>query len=134
MAESEKEAALPPKETFSDWYNELLWMAEIMDVRYPVKGLYVWYPFGFAIRRNTYGIIREILDNSGHQETLFPLLIPENEFMKEAEHIKGFENEVYWVTHGGKDPLDIPLALRPTSETAIYPMYKNGSGRTLTSR
>jgi len=53
MAESEKEAALPPKDKFSDWYNELLWMAEIMDVRYPVKGLYVWYPFGFAIRRNT---------------------------------------------------------------------------------
>ncbi len=124
MAESEKEAALPPKEKFSDWYNELLWMAEIMDVRYPVKGLYVWYPFGFAIRRNTYNIIREILDNSGHQETLFPLLIPENEFMKEAEHIKGFEDEVYWVTHGGKDLLEIPLVLRPTSETAIYPMYK----------
>ncbi|KKG10550.1 aminoacyl--tRNA ligase-related protein, partial [Methanosarcina sp. 2.H.T.1A.15] len=124
MAESEKEAALPPKEEFSDWYNDLLWMAEIMDVRYPVKGLYVWYPFGFAIRRNTYNIIREIMDNSGHQETLFPLLIPENEFMKEAEHIKGFEDEVYWVTHGGKDPLDVPLALRPTSETAIYPMYK----------
>ena len=60
MAESEKEAALPPKEEFSEWYNELLWMAEIMDVRYPVKGLYVWYPFGFAIRRNTYNIIREI--------------------------------------------------------------------------
>lgn len=124
MAKSEKEAALPPKEKFSDWYNELLWMAEIMDVRYPVKGLYVWYPFGFAIRRNTYNIIREILDNSGHQETLFPLLIPENEFMKEAEHIKGFEDEVYWVTHGGKDLLEIPLVLRPTSETAIYPMYK----------
>jgi prolyl-tRNA synthetase len=124
MVESEKEAGLPPKEEFSNWYNELLWMAEIMDVRYPVKGLYVWYPFGFAIRRNTYNIIRDILDNSGHQEALFPLLIPENEFMKEAEHIKGFEDEVYWVTHGGKDPLEVPLALRPTSETAIYPMYK----------
>jgi prolyl-tRNA synthetase len=43
--------------------------------------------------------------------------------MKEAEHIKGFENEVYWVTHGGKTPLEVKLALRPTSETAIYPMY-----------
>ncbi|MDD2440238.1 MAG: proline--tRNA ligase [Methanosarcinaceae archaeon] len=124
MADIEKEAALPSKKNFSDWYNELLWMGEIMDVRYPVKGLYVWYPFGFAIRRNTYAIIREILDESGHQETLFPLLIPENEFMKEAEHIKGFEDEVYWVTHGGKAQLDVPLALRPTSETAIYPMYK----------
>ena len=41
-----------------------------------------------------------------HNETLFPLLIPEQEFMKEAEHIKGFENEVYWVTHGGTTPLE----------------------------
>ncbi|MDD1677731.1 MAG: proline--tRNA ligase [Methanomicrobiales archaeon] len=113
---------LPPKKTFSEWYNELLWRAEIMDVRYPVKGLYVWYPHGFAMRRAVYGILREIMDRE-HKEALFPLLIPATEFMKEAEHIKGFEDEVYWVTRGGLSDLDIPLALRPTSETAIYPMY-----------
>ncbi|MDY0387723.1 MAG: proline--tRNA ligase [Methanolobus sp.] len=123
MAEQEKEAALPSKENFSEWYNDILLKGEIMDVRYPVKGLYVWFPFGFNIRRNVYDIIRKLLDKD-HQETLFPLLIPENEFMKEAEHIKGFEEEVYWVTHGGTSPLDVKLALRPTSETAIYPMYK----------
>jgi len=119
----EKKAALPSKSNFSEWYNELLIMGEIMDVRYPVKGLYVWFPFGFDVRKRTYAIIRELLDKD-HQEALFPLLIPETEFMKEAEHIKGFENEVYWVTHGGKNELDVKLALRPTSETAIYPMYK----------
>ena len=118
----DEESTLPNKSDFSGWYNDLLWRAEIMDVRYPVKGLYVWYPFGFALRKNTYAILREIMDRD-HQETLFPLLIPEPEFMKEAEHIKGFEEEVYWVTHGGTTPLDVPLALRPTSETAIYPMY-----------
>ncbi|MGP8321994.1 MAG: proline--tRNA ligase [Methanosarcinaceae archaeon] len=123
MAEQEKEALLPAKKNFSEWYNELLRAAKIMDVRYPVKGLYVWHPFGFSIRKNVYAIIRELLDED-HQETLFPLLIPEHEFMKEAEHIKGFEDEVYWVTHGGTTPLDVKLALRPTSETAIYPMYK----------
>ncbi|AGB50051.1 prolyl-tRNA synthetase, family I [Methanomethylovorans hollandica DSM 15978] len=123
MTEKEKEATLPSKKDFSEWYNELLRIAEIMDVRYPVKGLYVWYPFGFTIRKNVYNIIRELLDKD-HMETMFPLLIPENEFMKEAEHIKGFEDEVYWVTHGGTSPLDVKLALRPTSETAIYPMYK----------
>ncbi len=123
MAEQEKEAALSPKENFSEWYNDLLLQGEIMDVRYPVKGLYVWFPFGFNIRRNVYDIMRRLLDRD-HQETMFPLLIPENEFMKEAEHIKGFEDEVYWVTHGGTTPLDVKLALRPTSETAIYPMYK----------
>ncbi|HWQ66700.1 MAG TPA: proline--tRNA ligase [Methanospirillum sp.] len=118
----EQEATLPPKAEFSEWYNDILWRAEIMDVRYPVKGLYVWFPFGFGIRKKVYGILRELLDRD-HEETLFPLLIPENEFMKEAEHIKGFEEEVYWVTHGGTSPLDVKLALRPTSETAIYPMY-----------
>lgn len=123
MTEKEKEATLPGKKDFSEWYNELLQVAEIMDVRYPVKGLYVWYPFGFTIRKNVYNIIRELLDRD-HMETMFPLLIPEHEFMKEAEHIKGFEDEVYWVTHGGTSPLDVKLALRPTSETAIYPMYK----------
>ncbi len=119
---TDEQAALPRKSDFSAWYNELLFQAEVMDVRYPVKGLYVWFPHGFAIRRLVYGWLRELMDRD-HQETLFPLLIPEPEFMKEAEHIKGFEDEVYWVTRGGSEPLDIPLALRPTSETAIYPMY-----------
>lgn len=113
---------LPSKENFSEWYNEVIRRAEIMDVRYPVKGLYVWHPFGFALRQHTYTLLRSLL-NRDHQETLFPLLIPETEFMKEAEHIRGFEDEVYWVTHGGLTPLDVKLALRPTSETAIYPMY-----------
>jgi len=113
---------LPQKSDFSGWFNDILWRAEIMDVRYPVKGLYVWYPYGFAIRKFVYNHLRELLDRD-HAETLFPLLIPENEFMKEAEHIKGFEDEVFWVTHGGTTPLDVKLALRPTSETAIYPMY-----------
>jgi len=119
----EKKASLPQKSNFSEWYNEILLTGEIMDVRYPVKGLYVWFPFGFDLRKRTYAIMRELLDRD-HKEALFPLLIPETEFMKEAEHIKGFENEVYWVTHGGTSELDIKLALRPTSETAIYPMYR----------
>jgi prolyl-tRNA synthetase len=118
----EDTGALPPKDRFSEWYNDILWRAEIMDVRYPVKGLYVWYPYGFALRKHVYQRLRDLLDRD-HEEALFPLLIPEQEFMKEAEHIKGFEDEVYWVTHGGTTPLDVRLALRPTSETAIYPMY-----------
>jgi prolyl-tRNA synthetase len=122
--EETKEAVLPPKADFGEWFNTILDIGQIMDVRYPVKGLYVWHPFGFGIRKRVYAIIRNVMDESGHEETLFPLLIPETEFMKEAEHIKGFEDEVFWVTHGGLTPLDIRLALRPTSETAIYPMYQ----------
>ncbi|MDI6888880.1 MAG: proline--tRNA ligase [Methanocellales archaeon] len=115
--------ALPKKADFSEWYSEILSMAGIVDVRYPIKGLSVWHPFGLTLRNRVYSILRSLLDVD-HQEALFPLLIPETEFMKEAEHIKGFEEEVYWVTKGGDTPLEVPLALRPTSETAIYPMFK----------
>jgi prolyl-tRNA synthetase len=119
----EESKSLPSKENFSEWYNELLMMAQVMDVRYPIKGVYVWYPFGFSIRKKVYNMLRALMDVD-HQECYFPMLIPKNELLKESEHIKGFEDEVYWVTHGGLSPLEIPLALRPTSETAIYPMYK----------
>lgn len=118
-----KSKSLPKKEDFGEWYNEILSVAEITDVRYPIKGLCVWHPFGFALRNKVYAILKSLLD-AEHQEALFPLLVPENEFMKETEHIKGFENEVYWVTKGGSTPLEVPLALRPTSETAMYPMFK----------
>jgi prolyl-tRNA synthetase len=111
------------KKNFSEWYNEIIEKAEILDVRYPVKGVYVWYPYGFKIRRHVVELIRRILDGTGHEEALFPLLIPEHEFAKEAKHIAGFEDEVYWVTHGGLEPLKVKLALRPTSETAIYPIF-----------
>ncbi|CAB3289575.1 Proline--tRNA ligase [Methanocaldococcus lauensis] len=109
---------------FSEWYSDILEKAEIYDVRYPIKGCGIYLPYGFKIRRYTFEIIRNLLDKSGHEEVLFPLLIPENLLAKEGEHIKGFEDEVYWVTHGGKTPLDVKLALRPTSETAIYYMMK----------
>jgi len=107
---------------FSEWFHNILEEAEIIDTRYPVKGMHVWLPQGFKIRKHTLNILREILDND-HEEVQFPLLIPEDELAKEAIHVKGFEEEVYWVTHGGLTELNKKLALRPTSETAMYPMF-----------
>jgi prolyl-tRNA synthetase len=65
-----------------------------------------------------------LLDNTGHDETLFPLLIPETSLAQESTHVKSFEGECFWVTHGGYDKLKIRFALRPTSETVIAPMLK----------
>ncbi len=107
---------------FSEWFHSILEEAEIIDTRYPVKGMHVWLPQGFKIRKHTLNILKNILDKD-HEEVLFPLLIPEDELAKEAIHVKGFEEEVYWVTHGGLTELNKKLALRPTSETAMYPMF-----------
>jgi prolyl-tRNA synthetase len=108
---------------FSEWFNDILRSADIMDTRYPVKGLYVWLPYGLKLRNHAFLLLKHLLEQKGHQEVLFPLLIPEDIFKKEAEHIRGFESQVYWVTHGGRDKLDVKLALRPTSETSMYPMF-----------
>jgi prolyl-tRNA synthetase len=117
-------SSLPDKEkAFFEWYNEVLERSFMTDKRYPVKGSNVWTPFGFSVLRQMDRLIREKVEPLGYQETIFPTLIPETEMQKEAKHIKGFNEEVYWVTHGGKTQLDVRLALRPTSETAMYPMF-----------
>jgi prolyl-tRNA synthetase len=108
---------------FNEWYNDIVEKAELSDKRYPVKGMNVWTPYGWKIMRLVDTYIREELDRTGHDEVCFPLLIPETEFKKEKDHIKGFDSEVYWVTHAGTNELDVRLVVRPTSETAIYPMF-----------
>jgi len=107
---------------FSEWFHNILEEAKIIDSRYPIKGMNVWLPYGFKLRKNTLKILRDIMDRD-HEETLFPLLIPEDQLEKESIHVKGFEDEVYWITHGGLTRLNKKLALRPTSETAMYPMF-----------
>jgi len=111
-------------EDFGEWFRDVLINAGIMDYRYPIKGSGVWMPYGFKIRRNVLQILRDLLDNTGHDETLFPLLIPETSLAQESAHVKSFEGECFWVTHGGFEPLKVRYALRPTSETVIAPMLK----------
>ena len=111
-------------EQFTEWFSEMLLKAEIADFRYPLKGWGVWMPYGFKLRKHILDIMRRLLDETGHQEVLFPLLIPEDLLAKEAVHIKSFFEECFWVTRGGSTEFDVKYALRPTSETAITPMVK----------
>lgn len=109
---------------YGKWFRKVLIDAGILDYRYPIKGCGVWLPYGFKIRKNVFQILRDLLDSTGHEETLFPLMIPETALAKESSHVQSFEEECFWVTHGGTQPLKIKYALRPTSETAIAPMLK----------
>jgi len=115
--------AMKKADDFSEWYNDIVEKANLTDKRYPVKGMNVWTPYGWKIMQAIDSHIRQGFDATGHQEVCFPLLIPEDQFAKEKEHIKGFDAEVFWVTHAGLNPLDVKLLLRPTSETAMYPIF-----------
>ena len=52
-----------------------------------------------------------------------PLFIPASLLEKEKDHVEGFAPEVAWVTHGGLEPLQERMCVRPTSETLFCDFY-----------
>lgn len=127
MSESDVEAprAIPRKDAdLGDWFRSTLEFGGFVDYNYPLQGCGVWRGYGWALRNHFVEVMRKLLAASGHEEMYFPFLIPESLIMKEGDFIKGFAPDVYWVTQGGASSLSERLAIRPTSETAIYPMFK----------
>ncbi|MDA4117293.1 MAG: His/Gly/Thr/Pro-type tRNA ligase C-terminal domain-containing protein [Thaumarchaeota archaeon] len=119
-----KAAPLPDKlEKFGEWYDLVSEKAELADVRYGVKGFVVFRPNLMHIVRAIYSTLERDMIASGHRAMLFPLLIPFKNLLIEKEHVKGFENQVFSVEKAGGEDLEEKLFIRPTSETAIYPMY-----------
>ena len=104
---------------FDRWYTDVVRKAELADYT-PVRGCMVIRPYGYAIWERVQRAFDDMIKASGHANWYFPLLIPEELLMKEAEHVEGFTPEVAWVTEAGKHgKLDQRLAIRPTSETII---------------
>jgi prolyl-tRNA synthetase len=117
------ETKVKKSEDFNEWYNEIVELADLCDKRYPIKGMNIWKPYGWKLMNHVDRLIRDEMKNTNHQEVCFPLLIPESFFKKEEEHIEGFGKEVFWVTHAGLNQLEERWLLRPTSETAMYPIF-----------
>jgi len=108
---------------FSEWYTNILKDAELVDLRYNVKGFLVVMPWAMKTIKLIYDAYEEELEKDGQMPTKFPVVIPESSLKKEEEHVKGFEGEVFWITKAGFNELDERMALRPTSETAMYPLF-----------
>lgn len=109
-------------EDMSRWYTDVIRMAKLADYA-PVRGCMVIMPYGFALWENMRDALDKRIKETGHVNAYFPLLIPESLLKKEAEHVEGFASEVAWVTKGGGEDLEEPLAIRPTSEAIICQMY-----------
>jgi len=108
---------------FSEWFTQVILRADLIDIRYNVQGFIVHKPWSMRIIREIYKLFEKELEKTGHEPVLFPLVIPEENFEKEKEHVEGFKPEVFWITEAGDEKLERRLALRPTSETAFYSMY-----------
>ncbi len=109
---------------FAQWYTDVVKKAELIDYT-SVKGCMVLKPAGYAI----WELIQNQLDarfkETGVENVYLPMFIPESLLQKEKDHVEGFAPEVAWVTHGGLNPLQERLCVRPTSETLFCDFYKN---------
>jgi prolyl-tRNA synthetase len=111
-----------PARSEEGWYTAVIAKAELADYS-PVRGCMVIRPYGYTLWENMQASLDARFKATGHRNAYFPIFVPENLLMREAEHVEGFSPEVAWVTHAGSDELEERLAIRPTSETVIGVMY-----------
>ncbi|MBQ8846562.1 MAG: proline--tRNA ligase [Lachnospiraceae bacterium] len=134
MAKEKKmvEAITSMEEDFAQWYTDIVKKAELVEY-YGIKGCMVIRPAGYAI----WELIQKELDRrfkeTGVENVYMPMFIPESLLNKEKDHVEGFAPEVAWVTHGGSEPLQERMCVRPTSETLFCDLYSKiiGSYRDL---
>ena len=107
---------------FAQWYTDVVRKAELIDYA-SVKGCMVIKPDGYAIWENIQHELDRRFKETGVQNVYMPLFIPESLLQKEKDHVEGFAPEVAWVTHGGLEPLQERLCVRPTSETLFCDFY-----------
>ena len=124
MAGEEKyvEEIVDQEDNFSQWYNQVVRKAELADYA-PVRGCMIIRPYGYAIWEHIQSLLDARFKETGVMNAYFPLFIPRSFLEREAEHVEGFAPELAWVTRGGGEELEEPLAIRPTSETIIGYSY-----------
>jgi len=109
------------KEELSEWYSQVLFIADILDDRYNVKGMAVWKPYGYKAMMNLKAIWDKLFQDAGIEECYFPLIVPLEYCEQNESWWKGFQTEGYKVIAGSEQK--VQGVVRPTGEPAMYPMY-----------
>lgn len=126
MAKDKKlvEAITSMETDFAQWYTDVVKKAELIDYS-SIKGCMVIKAAGYAIWENIQNELDRRFKETGVENVYMPMFIPESLLQKEKDHVEGFAPEVAWVTHGGLNPLQERLCVRPTSETLFCDFYAN---------
>ncbi|KDQ10336.1 hypothetical protein BOTBODRAFT_36241 [Botryobasidium botryosum FD-172 SS1] len=107
---------------FPGWYTSVLIKADMLDY-YNVSGCYILKPWSYTIWEAIQEWFNVKIKEMGVENSYFPMFISSKVLEREKDHIEGFAPEVAWVTRAGNSDLEEPIAIRPTSETAMYPYY-----------
>lgn len=90
---------------------------------YEISGCYILRPLAYYIWEQIQGFLDPRFKKSGVSNCYFPMFVTDAALSKEKAHVEGFAPEVAWVTKSGTTDLPEPIAIRPTSETIMYPSY-----------
>ncbi|GAA5851393.1 hypothetical protein JCM8547_004230 [Rhodosporidiobolus lusitaniae] len=107
---------------FGDWYQQVLIKGEMLDY-YDISGCYILKPWSYGIWQEIQTWFDAHIKALGVSNAYFPMFVSSTVLEREKDHIEGFAPEVAWVTKAGKSDLEVPIAIRPTSETVMYPYY-----------
>ncbi|XP_050434044.1 bifunctional glutamate/proline--tRNA ligase-like isoform X15 [Adelges cooleyi] len=106
-----------------DWYSQVLTKGEMIEY-YDVSGCYVLRPWSFGIWEQLQKWFDNVIKRQlGVRNCYFPIFVSKAVLEKEKAHIEDFAPEVAWVTKSGDTELQEHIAIRPTSETVMYPAF-----------
>ena len=88
-----------------------------------VSGCYILRPWSFSIWECIQSWFDAKIKQLGVKPCYFPMFVSQKALETEKDHVEGFAAEVAWVTKSGSSDLDNPIAIRPTSETIMYPAF-----------
>jgi len=109
-------------ENFSEWYTQVITRSEMIEY-YDISGCYILRPLSFFIWEQIKDKFDKDIKKLGVKNAYFPLFVSKSALETEKDHVEGFAPEVAWVTKSGQSELQEPIAIRPTSETIMYPAY-----------
>ena len=107
---------------FHDWYTQVVVRSELIEY-YDISGCYIFRPWSFSMWESVTQFFDGEIKKLGVKNAYFPLFISKARLETEKDHVEGFAPEVAWVTKSGESDLAEPIAVRPTSETIMYPAY-----------
>ena len=110
-------------EHFAQWYQEVVLKAEMIEYYNEIAGFYILRPAAMYVWNVIRKWFQERIEHLGVEETSFPMFLSAKSLEKEKDHVEGFAPELAWVTKAGDKDLEVPVAVRPTSEAVMYPYY-----------
>ncbi|KAI8522495.1 hypothetical protein RHMOL_Rhmol13G0001600 [Rhododendron molle] len=103
-------------ENFGEWYSEVVVSGELIEY-YDISGCYILRPWTMSIWEIMQAFFDAEIKQMKIKNCYFPLFVSPGVLQKEKDHIEGFAPEAR------QSDLEVPIAIRPTSETVMYPYY-----------